>query len=37
MRMLEDRWSVFEADLPPGTKCSERLEFEQYVLDPTSY
>lgn len=34
MRMLEDRWSVFESNLAPGTKCQERLDFEEYVMPP---
>ena len=29
MRMLHDRWSYFETQLPAGTKCAERAKWEQ--------
>mmetsp|Transcript_15396 Transcript_15396/g.39719 ORF Transcript_15396/g.39719 Transcript_15396/m.39719 type:complete len:396 (+) Transcript_15396:235-1422(+) len=28
-RMLEFRWYIMERDLPPGTRCPERVEFEE--------
>ena len=29
---MEDRWTVLESHLPPGTKCEERLEMERWNL-----